>query len=70
MHATSLCRLWRLLCTWHVCLAQGLKRERQTAAAGERGASADGRSEALVPDGRAKPRKKSKLAAAVAAAVE
>lgn len=60
---------------YHACLAQGLKRERQAAAAGERAASdkkpsEDARSEALVPDGRAKPRKKSKLAAAVAAAVE
>ncbi|KAK9824979.1 hypothetical protein WJX81_002634 [Elliptochloris bilobata] len=56
---------------------KGLKRKRQAAAADGRAASADtravsadARSEALVPDGRTKPRKKSKLAAAVAAAVE
>ena len=46
--------------------AQGLKRERSAAAAETRAATAD----ALVPDGRTKPRKKSKLAAAVTAAVE
>ena len=46
--------------------AQGLKRERSAAAAETRAVTAD----ALVPDGRTKPRKKSKLAAAVTAAVE